>query len=927
MVSSFLDIEAHAETDEDELEDEWGEDLHDQNDGPIHAPTLSTSASSTEAYAYPREYRKEFEGVISRYGSDSQSRDNGEAGPSGPSQLSTTPGNGIGELRSVMGPVLMRNPNPDIAAVMGMEEEVRAAKTQAERDFQWAKEEGILVEGTTAEDFLRPPTKRLRNEPSTFERAARGQMTSKMRGWEKWTAKQNQPAPEENWAPSRPLAPGEWVKVTAGTYAGDEGMVFDENGTSAMSSNDLEYTVFLVLRLAPAHMEGVRTNDKKRKRTAGRWPPRPFDPKEYVTAQLGDKGKNKANGEDALYTYNKMTFSNGLLIKSYRSTRLIPLEEKGIVQERTDDHFLINFGPLEDGSDDVRPVSERRLRKVVSPGDYVHVLLGPFVGRGGSVAEKHGPLLAILEKNDTSGKRFLVNRNCVRREKASFYRSPAVPWLDKEVTIELGQHAGCHGVVKDVALGPYSDCFLLSLFIPELECSAKIEDTNVFLKGTRMHLWEFYPPENAAWNIDSRVRGIRSGPTPWKQVQVAVIGGNHKGLTGVVRDVFRTQKPAATSGLELDVELDVIRAGSGLRCERIYYDHVRECGTGKPLHDFRPLFHNQAFFAPNAGFKMDKKRLRQHKLPIVALKAPNPLTQAAAGSSALNDLLLNELNRIESTSSYSPDPSTSTCPPDPILIPPDDLPSEVSQAGTPEPELSWGPMDVWHPCYETHWQILSGPMPPSPRSMSPVPPSPTHRRLTIPQCPPPTISHWIYHERLAAIPIDVEITGGKRCTKDKKYGVYVSPILGEGLVRDQRKASHHDIHVRHVSRPQRRPNKDALAVVIPQANPHDNVHFGKLVRFVDCFFDGPRVAVYRRWICAVVNGMDQTSTLTGETIVLPITDVEAVKQPKEVSDWAKNTLMTPVQEYASSRDTSENSEGERSYEDITAVILGQKKAT
>ncbi|KAK1216797.1 transcription elongation factor spt5, partial [Marasmius sp. AFHP31] len=631
------DIEARAETDEeDELEDEWGEaDLRDQNDGPIQAQTLPTSTSSTGTYAHPREYRQEFEGVISRYGSDTRSRDDGEAGASSRSQLSATPGNDIDKLRSVMGPVLMRNPNPDIVAVIGMEEEVRAAKTQAEKDFQWAKEEGILVQGATAEDFLRPPTKRLRNQSSTFERAARRQTTLITRGWEKWAAKRNQPAPEENWSPSRPLAPGEWVKVTVGTYAGDEGMVFDENGTSATSPSDVEYAIFLVPRLAPAHMDGVRTNDKKRKRTTERWPPRPFDPKEYVTAQLGDKGKSKASGEDALYTYNKMTFSNGLLIKSYRGTRLIPLEyvaqpftgryqhplkyasrplmelfqrhsfcrnfplplpdywrfepgdevfvedeyiisprrEKGIVQECTENNFLINFGRLEDGSDDVRPVSERRLRKVVSPGDYVRILSGPFEGREGSVVEKHGPLLAVLEKNDTSSKRFLVNRNCVRREKASFYRPPAVPWLDKEVTIELGQHAGRHGIVKDVALGPYGDCFLLSLFIPELECSAKIEDTNVFLKGTRMHLWEFYPPENAAWIIDSRVRGIRSGPTPWKRVQVAVVGGNHKGLTGIVRDVFRTQKPAAASGLELDVELDVIRAGSGVRYERIYYDH------------------------------------------------------------------------------------------------------------------------------------------------------------------------------------------------------------------------------------------------------------------------------------------------------------------------------------------------------------------
>ncbi|KAK1222708.1 hypothetical protein PQX77_014433 [Marasmius sp. AFHP31] len=970
-ITAFLDIEAQADSEEEEEEsqdDLADEDPEDDEDSPKSAEPPSASPRPP-----PREHHREFDEIIRRYGDEQRnggsSQPNGEHDGRDAALLRPSPGESV---RAVIGPVLARNPNSEIAAILGLDAELGDAREKAQKDYEWAQTEGTLKEGTTVEDFLQPPTKRVGRKTRVLERAACRETTADMRGWEKWAATRNQKAPVANWAPSRPIAPGEWVRIRNGTYRGDKGMVYDETRSSSDPS-EITYAVFLVPRIAPPHTVGAKSN--KRKRTTQRWAPCAFRPNKYKAFTRDNDVKRKALGSNVVYRYSRMTFSHGLLIKSFPSRRLVPVDcvdqplidlfwnhpfcrnfpfpmpqywrfsfgeevfvsdnaeeqlspmykprSKGVLQDHIEGHFLVNFGTGADWGEDIQVIPERRLRKVIAPGDYVHVVSGPFEGREGLVVEKHGSLLAVSEKNDASGKHFLVDRNCARREKASFHRSPSVPWLGQEVRIELGRHAGQFGVVQDVRLGRYGDCFLLSLYVPALDCSTTAEDSNVYLKGTQTRLWEFFPQENPAWQIAPRMRGIRSGQIPWKRVKVAVTGGQFKGYLGTVKDVHRVKKPAVKSDLELSVELEVIRTNASMPYERIPYEHVREWRTGKTLNDFRLLTHSQNFFAPNPDFKGDRKRLREYSLPIITLDAPNPLTQVAVNTPEFDELLRQEYARLHSS---APEAASSSMYPL-ATPPPEDPPAHEasgSRAGTPMPDYEWGPLNVWHPSYDDCWEVMNAPCPPTPRSMSPVPPPPSRRIAPARRSPPvdSTPYHWIYHKKLTGIPIDVEITGGERCTTGKKYGAHVMPILGKGIVRDQRKASHHDVAVRFVARPQRRPNKNALAVVIPQQNPHDNEHFGKLVRFIDCFFDGPKVAVYRQWICTVVDGMDSASKLTGEIIVLPITDVEAVKQSDEVTAWAKTDLMATVRKYMSTRDTGKNSGGERSYEDVTAVILG-----
>ncbi|KAJ8088250.1 hypothetical protein PM082_022322 [Marasmius tenuissimus] len=885
-----------------------------------------------------------------------------------------------------MAPLLLRNPNPEVAVMIGRDAEEREARQAAEKAYEWAKEENILKEGVTAEEFLQPARKKLCKEPAGVERAARGEMTAKLKSWQEWGAKWNQKGPEEaSWVASRPLAPGEWVRVRGGTYHGDEGMIHDENRFVDGSPKDCQYTVLLVPRLAPAHAVGIRSNKRKRP-FSERWTPRPFDPTEYKVRRGGTSLPK--SDQDVLFKYNNMTFSHGLLVKVYTGNSLVPVERisqplthifrkhpfcrnfpfplpalwqfefgeevffstdqgedstlygispgsKGILCDQVDDQFLVDFGKGADGEDDIQPVPERFLRKVVAPGDYVRVLSGPFQGREGSVVEKHGATLAILEKNDASSKCFLVQRNCVRREKPSFYKPPSVPWLGEEVRIEFGRHAGQFGIIKDAQLGPYGDCFMLSLYIPALDCSAKAEDNNVFLKGTQCRLWERFPSDKKEWQIDSRTRRLRSGQVPWTRVRVAVTHGQNKGYVGTVRDVNRTTKIGAKSGLELDIELDVVRVGSSMPTVKIYYDSVRELRSGKTLNDFRPVSQDQMFFAPNPDFKGDRKRLRQHVLPTITLDtSENPLTWAPAGSAEFEEYLRREHSRLEQ--------KTSSAPEDPLATPPpeDNLALESPRAGTPQPDLHWGPMDVWNPGYEQYWEIVSGPVPASPRSMSPAPSpqrcstsavasrSTASSSSNVASSSVATPSHWIAHEKLSRLEILVDITEGARRTLNKKReGTHVTPVLpfGQGtpMVREQRKASSFDAPVTCVARFHRRPNENCLMVVIPQKDPHMHEHFGKLVRFVSSFYDGPKVAVYRRWICAVVGGTDASSKLTGEIVVFGTQDLEAVKQSKEVSEWAKTSLMAPVREYMKSRDTECNTKGEGSYEDLTAMILGQ----
>ncbi|KAL0061972.1 hypothetical protein AAF712_011182 [Marasmius tenuissimus] len=201
-------------------------------------------------------------------------------------------------------------------------------------------------------------------------------------------------------------------------------------------------------------------------------------------------------------------------------------------------------------------------------------------------------------------------------------------------------------------------------------------------------------------------------------------------------------------------------------------------------------------------------------------------------------------------------------------------------------------------------------------------PLPRQARTVLLKAPIVTPDHWIAHSKLAELAIQVEIAN-----ETKKEGRFVKPLVHEcgGIthVRDQRKASSFDFPVEQVKHFHRRPHQDNLMVVAPLVNPHETEHFGKLIRFVCMFYDGPKVSVYKRWVCVVVDGVGKDSKMTGEILALPLVDVESMKQPDDIRDWAKTDLMGPIHKYSSSRDTGANSGASTTYEDFTLFIIAQ----
>ncbi|KAK1223875.1 hypothetical protein PQX77_013241 [Marasmius sp. AFHP31] len=191
-ITAFLDIEAQADSEEEE--EEFEDYLTDEN-------------------------RREFDEIIRRYGDEQ--RNGGDSQPDREHDRRdaafsrSSPGESVWE---VIGPVLAWNPNSEIAVILGLDAELEDVREKAKKDYEWAQTEGTLKEGTTVKDFLQAPTKRVGHKTRVVERAACGETTADMRGWEKWAATRNQKAPVANWAPSRPIAPGEWVRIRNGMY-------------------------------------------------------------------------------------------------------------------------------------------------------------------------------------------------------------------------------------------------------------------------------------------------------------------------------------------------------------------------------------------------------------------------------------------------------------------------------------------------------------------------------------------------------------------------------------------------------------------------------------------------------------------------------------------------------------------------------------
>ncbi|KAL0070566.1 hypothetical protein AAF712_002405 [Marasmius tenuissimus] len=160
---------------------------------------------------------------------------------------------------------------------------------------------------------------------------------------------------------------------------------------------------------------------------------------------------------------------------------------------------------------------------------------------------------------------------------------------------------------------------------------------------------------------------------PWVGANVMVIGTHHKGCTGILRDVHIDWSLLDTvidfspgvdlygvkSGLMLDVELDIVRAGQAAPVERIDYRDVVELKSLKRLNVWRPLDH-------------------RHEVWYLRPDLPNPLVR------------LSTLDKLPVDLPHSPRPRTPTPPPR----------SPRFSRNQSDP---WNPLAVLPPTEHDHW--------------------------------------------------------------------------------------------------------------------------------------------------------------------------------------------------------------------------------
>ncbi|KAJ8087600.1 hypothetical protein PM082_006433 [Marasmius tenuissimus] len=160
---------------------------------------------------------------------------------------------------------------------------------------------------------------------------------------------------------------------------------------------------------------------------------------------------------------------------------------------------------------------------------------------------------------------------------------------------------------------------------------------------------------------------------PWVGANVMVIGTHRKGSTGILRDVHidwslldtvidfspRVDLYGVRSGLMLDVELDVVRAGQAAPIERIDYRDVVELKSLQRLNVWRPLDHC-------------------HEVWYLRPDLPDPLIR------------LSTMDKLPVDLPYSPRPRTPT--------PPPRLPRFSRNQSDP-----WNPLAVLPPTEHDHW--------------------------------------------------------------------------------------------------------------------------------------------------------------------------------------------------------------------------------
>ncbi|KAL0568781.1 hypothetical protein V5O48_013196 [Marasmius crinis-equi] len=736
------------------------------------------------------------------------------------------------------------------------------------------------------------------------------QQAEVMDNWGSWAQGATIPTPVEGYERHQ-FYPGQWVKITKGRYKDDDAQIWKpsvtrrtvqvaQNGTGISEREEVQegYWVFVVPRLPDPSQTQNSSLRLKRKASAPRQrlPRRLFEKRDYgVSVQW--------NQEVQGYKVNGRAFSHGLEVRFYIRHSLEPLhvvststgkffqdhpfskrfpvptpelwkfEPGDVVTVQgynaaqtgrgtltvVENRYLVDFG--EPGT---HAVPVKSIKKVVEPGDHVIVLVGHHEGKIGLVAERQDCTLGISERASRNGIDFFVHINSVRRESANPNPFMAdIPWHNFEVDIFRGPNAAQVGVVKDVKRSKNGFSLVLSLYIPALTRSVEVFDHNVFVKGTRQHLFDLYPLHKAHnhLHIDrQKYYRMQTGRVPWVGERVVIVAGVHKGKTAIVRDVNRVKRPKALSELELDVELEVF----GSAMQKIYYDYVREWETGLPLAEY---FVPQDFYLPSSRFVGSRIRWQ-------------PSLFVPVGDDGTVD-----------------------------------WPSVAKEAETIKL-----PYDIWNPYYGDYWNYTDFASSPqragTPEAPLVEPPTEEERRLE--EEVRESAEHWMGHPRLLGVSICVDILEGGH----QKLGVFVrSTRLPSGHWRGRFKkgTTVHDVPLSFIGKSSKKLkiDEDRLLVIVEG----DEDHLGKLVRRVTHFHCGKDSYKTRWYVMAVIVGTGRSASLTGELLELQPERLQFVEETPSDSWWASKHLMAAARQAACSGSYAQRrNPGEADYTPVATII-------
>ncbi|KAK7060851.1 hypothetical protein VNI00_000584 [Paramarasmius palmivorus] len=554
-----------------------------------------------------------------------------------------------------------------------------------------------------------------------------------------------------------------------------------------------------------------------------------------------------------------------------------------------------------DNTQELRVAMIHDVQKVFEPGDWIRVLAGPHEGREGFVISKFGSFVGVLEQQVCSTQPdFFVHVNAVHRTTSKWTAVDDIPWRGVAILIlKKGPYRYKRGIVKDVLRSGRRVALFLSVYIPDLECTERFMYPEVVEFDTQKPLLDFQPlttVQKPRFAFYRDVYRCSSGPVPWVNVCVHIVGGEHKGKTALVRGVNKQSLHYGMTGssLQLTVELQVIAAGQANPMVQVDYAFVREIVTGKPLEVYQPLRRDQGFYSPILSPNLS--------LATIPFKRGPPIPKLSDGRPIIDtpdhDLAPAQMlgNTPEGNGSATPRSSCFKETDSTWKITEEELEEELvveEQGGR-----SWIPPEHEKLYEDIHYEwfssITNARTTVDRTSTSPV------RVLTM--LPLPQSSHWILHPKLRDTAIYVEIEGGDYDTSRHKRGACVVPgVIGGGkpVVRLYGRQGAKEVDPARIVPYRERPNPSTEVSLMVVARGQDE-HIGKLVRRIFHFYKGSQTEENHWLILGVVDMSTGEERLTSERLEVHPRDLEYVEETIDERRRSKK-LFKDVREEAKSQ--------------------------